>query len=42
MRIKDVGLLWMTSNNKFGASLKDFKYPERLVIFKVPPVGSLQ
>lgn len=40
MRIRDVGLLWISSIKKFGASVFESKYAERLVMFRDPPVGS--
>lgn len=42
MRIRDVGLLWMSSSRKFGASVEGLRLAERLVMFNAPPDGSSQ
>ncbi|GKB69238.1 hypothetical protein Tco_0930650, partial [Tanacetum coccineum] len=42
IRTIDVGLLWMSSTKRLGASVDEFRYADRLVMFKAPPVGNPQ
>ncbi|PWA90135.1 hypothetical protein CTI12_AA102280 [Artemisia annua] len=42
IRTIDVGLLWMSSTKRLGASVDEFRYANRLVMFKALPVGNPQ